>query len=60
MKETLQQDQQPDILTTVCGHPHTSSFMAFAKPGKICLIFMVSDFKPLKMTSLWTHRPDNR
>lgn len=48
MKETIQQDQLPDILTTVCGHPHTSSFMAFAKPGKICLIFMVSDFKPFK------------
>ncbi len=57
MSETLQQELMPGLLTMVCGHPHTSSFMAFSQPGKICLIFMVSDFKPAKNETLMDAPP---
>ena len=45
MREILLKDQRPEIITTICGHPHTSSYLAFADPGKVCLIYFVSDIQ---------------
>jgi len=48
MREILLKEQRPEVITTICGHPHTSSYLAYADPGKVCLIYFVSEIQRFK------------
>lgn len=47
MHITIQQDQQPNPTLIDTMHPRSAKFLAFAQPGKICLIYIVNDIQPL-------------
>lgn len=47
MHITLQQEQQPTPPLIENAHPRSAKFLAFAHPGKICLIYIVNDILPI-------------
>jgi len=47
MHVTLQQDQHPNPTLLENAHTRSAKFLAFAHPGKICLIYIVNDIQPL-------------
>jgi hypothetical protein len=60
MHITIQQDQQPSPTLIDTMHPRSAKFLAFAQPGKICLIFIVNDIKPLPLIILEDCKEQNR
>jgi hypothetical protein len=51
MHVTLQQHQQPNPTLIDNAHPRCAKFLAFAQPGKICLIYIINDIQPLSFTN---------
>ena len=47
MHITLQQDQHPNPTLLESAYPRSTKFLAFALPGKTCLIYIINDIQPI-------------